>query len=383
MQPAERLAVTLAGGTPDRIPVLPKIWFDLASALTGTDLRQIMADPAVALRSMVDAGLQVRADGIRALLLPARKTIVKDGHVYEVDDRGKTLGAIDIDGDLSTQLDRPEDFRLEDAMHMAFFNFWTHPEPRVKSMADVKRIVVPDKSFYESHGYGDILRALRTDVGDRIGLIGNCVSSTLAFHIYFRGLEQALIDLIDDPPLVHAIMERAEEFAIERGKFKIDVGFRILRLNDSVANMSVISPSLWKQFIFPHMKAVCDELHRYCPEVKIYCHICGNVLPVMESLVETGLDCIGPLDPLGGFTVAEARRAAGDEMVLMGGVDTQSFVHRDCPSMLQEARRCIAEGAVDGGRFVLGSGCMVPRNARRENLLALAEASADAADHPD
>ena len=30
----------------------------------------------------------------------------------------------------------------------------------------------------------------------------------------------------------------------------------------------------------------------------IYCHICGNVLPVVELLVDAGLDCIAPLDRL-------------------------------------------------------------------------------------
>ncbi len=82
--------------------------------------------------------------------------------------------------------------------------------------------------------------------------------------------------------------------------------------------MSVISPKMWRDFIFPHMKTVCTELHRYNPDVRVYCHICGNVLPIMEDLVETGLDCIGPLDPLGGFSCAAARAAVGDGIALDG-----------------------------------------------------------------
>ena len=99
--------------------------------------------------------------------------------------------------------------------------------------------------------------------------------------------------------------------AIEKGKFNIDLGLRMLRLNDSVGNMSVISPNHWRTFVFPHMKDVCTELHRYRPNVKIYSHICGNILPIVEDLVEVGLDCIGPLDPLGGFTPGEIRQRVG------------------------------------------------------------------------
>lgn len=138
--------------------------------------------------------------------------------------------------------------------------------------------------------------------------------------------------------------------------------------------MSVISPDHWREYVFPHMKTVCDELHSYDPEARVYCHICGNVMPVIEDLVRTGLDCIGPLDPLGGFTAAEVRERVGDAVSLMGGVDTLSFVNGSPEQVLEEARSCIV-GAGQRGGFVLGSGCVVPRSAPRENLLALREAA--------
>lgn len=123
------------------------------------------------------------------------------------------------------------------------------------------------------------------------------------------------------------------------------------------------------------MKQVCDELHGYCPEAKNYCHICGNVLPIVVDLVETGLDCIAPLDPLGGFTVADVRGRVGDRYVLMGGVNTMSFVNSSPAEIHAEALRCIAEG---NGAFVLGSGCALPSDTKRENLEALVAASKEA-----
>ncbi len=138
--------------------------------------------------------------------------------------------------------------------------------------------------------------------------------------------------------------------------------------------MSVVSPRLWKEFVYPHMKEVCGELHAYCPEARIYCHICGNVLPIVEPLVETGLDCIAPLDPLGGFTVADVRRRVGDRYVLMGGVNTMSFVHSSPEELRAEALRCIEEGN-RAGAFVLGSGCALPCDAKPENLEALVQAA--------
>jgi uroporphyrinogen-III decarboxylase len=122
------------------------------------------------------------------------------------------------------------------------------------------------------------------------------------------------------------------------------------------------------------MKEVCTELHRYHPEVKIYCHICGNILPIAEDLVETGLDCIGPLDPLGGSTPAEVRNRVRDAVSLMGGVDTLSFINNTSDEIIAEARQCIIQAGQKGG-YILGSGCVVPRNAKRENVEALSIAS--------
>ena len=181
-------------------------------------------------------------------------------------------------------------------------------------------------------------------------------------------MNNAMFDLMENPKLVHAVMEKGEAIAIEKGKLNIDMGMNILRLNDSVANMMVISPSHWREFIKPHMKVVCDELHSYSKDVKIYCHICGNVLPVIEDIAETGIDRIGPLDPMGGFTAEQARKRVGNSISLMGGVNTMSFVNSTKEELMSEACE-VMRGAGENGGFILGSGCMVLRSAEKVNFL--------------
>jgi len=374
MTARQRFYTALSGGMPDRVPTLPKIWVDLGAALTGTELREVIEDPSTAMQIVVDGALAVKADGARVFHLPKRRTRVENEEVVvEIDDTGRNIGPVDMQGGLSTRVSDSNIINLEDPYRAAFIQFWSTKEPLVNSLDDVKRIAVPKKSFYEEVGYGKIQRKVIEQVGDRIALLGDCGSATLAFHVLLRRIENALTDLVEQATLTHAIMEKGAAHAIEKGKFHIDSGLNMLRLNDSVANMSVISPGHWREFILPHMKTVCDELHGYAPDVRIYCHICGNVMPIMDDLVATGLDCIGPLDPLGGFTCAEARKAAGSRIALMGGVNTLSFIDATPEELIEESRVCI-EGAGRRG-YVLGSGCVVPRSGRRENLLALRTAA--------
>ena len=373
MEAKERILKAISGKVPDRVPSVPKIWVDLAAQVMNISLAEVIQNPQTALQVIVDAAILVKADGARQFHFPERKVIAKNDKFFECNKKGTIIGEIDILGGLMTRLSDNKYLDLSNPYHMAFQHFWNPPESLINNKEDVEKIVIPDGVFYKQCGCWERQRQVLERTEDRIYLIGDCGSATLAFYVNLCGYQKALMDLIDNPNLVHDTMEKGVAIAIEKGKFNINLGFRVLRLNDSVANMSVISPNLWREFIFPHMKDVCTELHHYCSEVKIYCHICGNILPILEDLVNTGLDCIGPLDPLGNFSPAQVRDIVGDRVSLMGGVNTLSFINCSADEIMEEARKCIIKAGQKGG-YILSSGCVIPRQAKIENLLALNKA---------
>jgi hypothetical protein len=374
MNPNERLYTAVSGGVPDRVPVVPKIWVDLAGAVTGTALPEIIRDPGLALEVIARAGMECGVDAVRQFQLPRRRIQEQEGGLFEVDARGEVLGGIDLQGGLATRLRDLGRVVLEDPGFTAFCQFWSSGEPFVASLAEARRIAVPPKSFYEESGCGERQRRVMAAYSDRLGLIGDCGAATLAFLVYLRGMSRALIDLVEEPRLAHQVLEKGAAIAVEKGKFNLDLGLKVLRVNDSVGNMSVISPAHWREYVFPHLRDFCTELHAYDPQARLYCHICGNVLPVAEDLAATGLDCIGPLDPLGGFSAGEMRKRVGDSIALMGGVDTLSFVTASAGDVVEEARVCI-QGAGRRGGYILSSGCVIPRTARVDNLRALRAAA--------
>jgi len=370
LKPKERILKAISGKVPDRVPSIPKIWVDLAARIMNIPLFEVIQNPYTALQVIVDAAFLVKADGARQFHFPERKLLIEDEKIIEVDQRGKPIGEIDMMGGLATQLYNNDNFNLANPYQMAHQHFWKTPEPLIRNIEDVRTIAVPDRHFYQEIGCSERQKQVLNKIGEKLYLIGDCDSATLAFYVDLCGYEKALIDLVDNPSLVHATMEKGTAIAIEKGKFNIDLGFRVLRLNDSVGNMSVISPQFWREFVFPHMKDVCLELHKYCPEVKVYCHICGNILPIVEDLVNTGLDCIGPLDPLGNFNPAQVRELVGERVSLLGGVNTLSFINHSTTEIIKEARQCIEQAGRKGG-YILSSGCVIPRQAKIENLLAL------------
>jgi uroporphyrinogen-III decarboxylase len=115
-------------------------------------------------------------------------------------------------------------------------------------------------------------------------------------------------------------------------------------------------------------------VHAIDREALVYCHICGNVMPILEDLVETGLDCIGPLDPLGGFTVGEARERVAGRASLMGGVNTLTLLKGTPGQVRAESLHCLEQMKGEPG-YILGSGCVVPPRASLENIRAMADAT--------
>ena len=334
----DRLYSAISGKIPDRVPYLPKIWIDLACKINKTEYESIINNPYLILDELAKAYIEVGADGFRQFHFPERNIIKKNGKIYERNKNGYPIGIIDIQGGLITHLEEPDYFNYQDPWFMAYNHYYCCKQPLIPNLKAAKKIKVPSKAFYAETGCGERQQMILEKYGKEYPAIGDCDTGTMAFLVTMRGMEQAMMDLILEPKLVHRIMEKGVEYCVEKGKFNIDLGIKILRLNDSVGNMNVISPELWEEFVFPHMKTICDELHSYDPSVRIYCHICGNVLPVLKKLIETGLDCIGPLDPLGGVNPGEVRNVVGKKVALLGGVNTLSFINNNCEKLKRKQK---------------------------------------------
>ena len=356
-----------------RSPSVPKIYIDLAANLLKRDILEVLYDPELASRTVVEAAVKCNCDGARIFFFPGRD-IRKERDKYYQYKNGKRFGKVDMQGGLTTICDDPSDIDYSDPETMICHNFFNSEKPIINDINGLKRFHIPSKNDYIKFFGSHIDSAIKT-AGNSccpMGFIGN---GTLHFCIYMLGMENALVSLHSNPFLIHALMDIISEIIIVQAQFLIDKGIRILRLGDSAANMTVISPSMWRNFIKPQFTKICKAVHEYSRTAKIYCHICGDVRPVINDLIESGIDCIAPLDPMGNVTVAEARKLAGNSYMLMGGVNTLSFINKTPEEITAEAEKCIRDGFTGNGHFAVGSGCVVPRNAKIDALKALSVAS--------
>ena len=148
----------------------------------------------------------------------------------------------------------------------------------------------------------------------------------------------------------------------------IEQGVDALFIGDLAPSCSLMSPGHWAEFCQPALRAFCNEFQQ--EDVLIYLHICGNSKPILEMMAYTGVDCIEPLDPLGGVEVADAKQRMGQQVALMGWVNTLTLLQQSSEVVYEEAMACGRAGAEEGG-YILAAGDMFPisRQKRMSELL--------------
>jgi len=141
------------------------------------------------------------------------------------------------------------------------------------------------------------------------------------------GMERFLTMLALDPELAYRIMEHITTFmcgymerAIAAGQGRIDM----VRLSDDIAGQDglLMSPQTWRQCLRPQLKRLVDLAHRL--GVKARYHSDGAIWPLLDDLVEVGIDVLNPLQfGAGDMTPEDLKARYGSVLTFDGGIDTQ------------------------------------------------------------
>ncbi|GAI55472.1 unnamed protein product, partial [marine sediment metagenome] len=189
------------------------------------------------------------------------------------------------------------------------------------------------------------------DAGVELFLIGVPNPFTFQYATIMRGKQQAMMDIIEKPALVRRIIDKGTEISINQSIAFARLGVDALYIGETFGGL--IGPRFFEEFCLPPLKRFVSTLKQY--HILIYLHICGDSTKLLEPMANTGVDCIEPLDPLGGVVVADAKGRVGHRVALMGGVNTISLAHGTINEVVEDCKRCIREGA-PGGAYILACG---------------------------
>jgi uroporphyrinogen decarboxylase len=246
------------------------------------------------------------------------------------------------------------------------------PLAEVKSVQEVEEYNWPSADWFDfSHLKEEIKR-----INDRERHFV-CFFAGGAFETpwYMRGMENYLTDLALQPEIAEAISRKAQEFykaralkAIEQSDGQIDM----IGSGGDIGTQRgmMVSPEIWRKHIKPYSR----ELIRSFKEMGYYTfyHSCGSIIPVVEDLIEIGLDVLDPVQiSADGMDPETLKSQFGDRLSFHGGVDEQTMLPILSPEVLEKKIGELIDVLGSDGGFIPCAAHAIQPDTPIENIIAM------------
>jgi uroporphyrinogen decarboxylase len=201
-----------------------------------------------------------------------------------------------------------------------------------------------------------------------------------------RGYQQLLVDLVRNPEFVTALFSKLSEINLAAtGRFLDEVGryIHVFRTGDDLASQSglIMSPAMFRKTLKPFYIGYID-LIKSKTNAKIFFHSCGNIVRLIDELVETGVDIINPVQVSAMGDTAALKAGFGEKVSFWGGIDTQHVLPGgSVDDVRTEVRRRIRDLGPGGG-FVLAAVHNIQADVPPQNILAMAGAVKEFGKYP-
>jgi uroporphyrinogen decarboxylase len=192
-------------------------------------------------------------------------------------------------------------------------------------------------------------------------IVSAVIAGPWTIAVGLRGTTELLRDAMKDPDYVHELMQFCTQQSINFAEAIIPLGVG-LGYSEAPASSSLISPKMYRSFVFPHHRQIVD--HFKAKKFGVGLHICGYADPILEDMVNTGVTNISIDAPT---DLAKAAAAARGKAVLIGNLNTNLFYTGSRDEMKQAIKNCIDKAPSDSG-YILSSGCEVPAIAPPEKI---------------
>lgn len=172
-------------------------------------------------------------------------------------------------------------------------------------------------------------------------------------------MEEFSLRLAEEPQQVHREATRMVDEAITRAeqlrqRTSLD-GFALCA--DYCFNSGpFLSPSLFSEFVAPYLA----RLTKAYRDMGFYVikHTDGNIMPIVDQLVQTNPHALHSLDPQGGVDIAEVKRRYGNRVALCGNVNCALMDTGTDEEVIASARYALRHGMPGGGYVFCTSNCI-------------------------
>jgi uroporphyrinogen decarboxylase len=242
-------------------------------------------------------------------------------------------------------------------------------EGPIKSESDLASFTPPDPK--DELAYMHVQEALSRFKGKRMviwrGLDGFAVTLAL------RGMENYMMDYIDNPRFAHGVMEITNEFTTKCALEAVRRGCDAVVLLDDYAdkNGPIMGPAFFREFVLPYLKKTVRAIKD--AGAYVIKHTDGNIWTIIDDIVETGIDAINPLEPVAGMDIGEVKKKYGKKVCIVGNIDCGYLLCLGREEDVRETVRQTIRAAAPGGGYIISSSNSLQSSVNPRNYMAMVE----------
>lgn len=218
-------------------------------------------------------------------------------------------------------------------------------------------------------------------------LLGDC-----GFKNFFErcwsllGMERALIALVDDQEFYRALLDRLFELNMAATRRFLEIAgpyLTAVRTSDDLATQDslLMSPSTYRTLLKPYHTRYFAMIKEWT-DAKIFFHSCGNIVPLLDDLIEAGIEVLNPIQATTWADPAAVKARYGDRLSFWGGIDSQRVLPYGTPEEVRDQVSLRIRQFGSGGGFVAGSVHLMQADVPPQNVFAMSEAVRELGAYP-
>lgn len=291
---------------------------------------------------------------------------------------GKTISefvyAMDIDGfcaDLNYKTEKIDETLFQDEWGIVKRDTGeAHTFPvdgPIKSKKDLDKYIPPDPKDPER--YRTLENYLRNYGKDKAVILH--LNDVWSIPSRLMPFEDFILNIVEEPDFIKALVNMAVDVNIEMAKEAVKRGARIAFTGDDFAYNSgpLCSPGMFKEIFAPALKRC---VHAY-KDLGLYVikHTDGNIMPIIDMIVDAGFDCLDPIDPIAGMDLEFIKKKYGRRIAIKGNVNcAYTLATGTVEETIVETKKCL-KIAAPGGGYILSSSNSIHSSVKPENYIAM------------
>jgi uroporphyrinogen decarboxylase len=201
--------------------------------------------------------------------------------------------------------------------------------------------------------------------------IGVHLNDVFSIPRYLAGFETLMVAFADDPELILGLVTLSVDVNLEMAKEVARRGADFVFTGDDYASTAgpFISPAMFREFLYPGLQRVMGGFKALgLPVIK---HTDGNILPILDMILDSGIDCLDPIDPMAGLDMGEFKAKYGHRIALKGNVNCAQTLSFGTEKQVVEETREVIRKAGAGGGLIVSSSNSIHSAVKPGNYLAM------------